>query len=119
MVTYMAGAIGFTFSLHYCGGKFKEVCFTSDTEKDCCGTREKSHNCCEDKFVSAKVKDAHTPAAKAILSNPFYCIVPAPQLIYSNFVPEEYPSFTCTTYAPSPPVRQNVPIYIMNRVFRI
>ena len=119
LTTYMASAIGFSFSLHYCGGKFKEVCFTSDTEKNCCGTKEKAGHCCEDKVISAKYKDNHTPSVKAILSHAFLeCLVPT----YFEFTAANTRDEKFTRYIAKdlpPPLSSKVPLYLLNRVIRI
>jgi hypothetical protein len=62
MIAYVAAATSFSFSFHYCGGELEDICFTADTEEGCCGTGEESRGCCEDKIVSAKYKDDHTPS---------------------------------------------------------
>ncbi len=120
MIAYMASAIGFSCSLHYCGGKFKEVCFTADTEKNCCGSMEKSAGCCSDKVIKAQIKDNHTAGAKTILAKAFFFIVPAKySYIYSRYIPIE--SFEeLTLKGPAPPLLpQSVPIYLKNRVIRV
>lgn len=119
MMIYMASVIGVTYSLHYCGGKFKEVCFTSDTEKNCCGTKERSRGCCSDKVVSAKCKDSHSPAVHSILPDLFYGIV---HVVHFTFPVEKRTAIGYQTYVfsdASPPPIQGVPIYLMNRVFRV
>lgn len=62
MIAYVAAAISFSFSFHYCGGELEDICFTADTEEGCCGTGEDNRGCCEDKVISAKYKDDHTPS---------------------------------------------------------
>ena len=119
MLTYMASAIGFTFSLHYCGGSFKEVCFTSDTEKNCCGTKEKAGGCCSDKVVKIKCKDSHSPAAHSVLPDLNYYISPVTQFVCTvvKRTAKGYQTFVFNDTSP-PPVR-GVPIYLKNRVFRV
>jgi hypothetical protein len=119
MVTYMASAIGFTYSLHYCGGHYKYVCFTSDTEKGCCGKNEHKTNCCKDVVIKAKFKNNHNPSAKAILSHTnFECIAPtrfeftvtkARDDKFARYIAKDLP----------PPLSSQVPLYLLNRVFRI
>lgn len=119
MFLYMASAMGFSFSLHYCGGHYKQLCFTSDTEEGCCGESEHKSNCCEDKVISAKYKDDHTAYAKIIL----------PKMFFADAAPV-YPSITLSGISynthdgyvandSSPPIVSDVPIYLMNRVLRI
>ncbi len=119
MAIYMASAVGFSFSFHYCGGHYKGICFTSDTEKGCCGKNEHKTNCCEDKVVKAKFKDDHSSSAKAILAKIF-----SPQAI------QQYPALfnhkviyvaqlTYVANDSSPPFTPSTPLYLMNRVLRI
>ena len=115
----MAGAIGFTFSLHYCSGHFKDICFTEDTEKGCCGKSEHKRNCCNDKVFSAKFKSDHTPTAKAIISKLAAAALPA--RVYVYFQPSTYSAESQIFAAndSSPPPMRGVPLYIMNCVFRV
>lgn len=118
MMTYMACAIGFTFSFHYCGGHYKYVCFTADTEEDCCGENEHKTNCCDDKVVSAKVKD-HTAFAKMLLAKVFFVhdLQPSPQYSYKVAYHTGYRYYWASNS--SPPIVTDVPIYLLNRVLRI
>jgi hypothetical protein len=119
IVTYMASAIGFTYSLHYCGGHFKGVCFTSDTEKGCCGKGKHKKNCCKDKVISAKFKSSHAPSAKALLSKVFFFQA---VLMHSEFPANKNVFTGFPTYVscdPSPPDPSDVPIYLLNRVLRV
>lgn len=119
MITYMAGAVGFTFSLHYCGGHYKSTCFTSDTEKGCCGKNEHKTNCCKDKTFKAKFKDNHSSSAKAVVAKVFF----TDAIIHQPVLTAQAISYAdCDTYVAndsSPPFVRGVPIYLMNRVFRI
>lgn len=114
----MACAVGFTFSFHYCGGHFRYICFTSDTEEGCCGENEHKTNCCEDKVVSAKVKD-HTAFAKMLLPKVFLAdaILPSHPLNRPVICHTGYRSYVANDS--SPPIVSDVPIYLMNRVLRI
>jgi hypothetical protein len=118
MTTYMACSIGFTFSFHYCGDDFRYVCFTSDTEDGCCGESEHKTNCCEDKVVTANVKD-HTALAKMVLPKVFFADGIQPSNPFSYAV-SCYSGHRCgVSNNSSPPLASDVPIYLMNRVLRI
>ncbi len=120
LLVYMASAIGLTFSFHYCGGHFKKICFTADTEKGCCSKGKHKKNCCEDKVVSAKFKDNHASGAKAaIISKIFFAeaVLFFPQLAQSTVCYNGFRVYTAND--PSPPIIPGVPIYLMNRVLRI
>lgn len=120
MVAYMAGAISFSFAFHYCGGSFHGVCFTSDTEADCCGVDAMDDDCCNDKIVSAKFKDDHTPSIKAFLSKPVaeavapivHCAVPA-------YIAGPSFAHRILHTGHSPPILGAVPIYLFVRVLRL
>lgn len=119
IVTYMASAIGFSYSLHYCGGHYKYVCFTSDTEKGCCGKNEHKSNCCKDKVIKAKFKSNHNPVAKAVLGKVFFECTTVHQLAISssNYAADGYRTYISSD--PSPPGSSDCPIYLLNRVLRI
>jgi hypothetical protein len=121
MIAYMAAAIGFSFSFHYCGGTLHSICFTEDTEEGCCGSKEDSDGCCEDKVISAKYKDDHTPS---------FASVPLVKVTTDVVLPRIYGyvhTAVCTythpvsTYnkGPSPPLLRGIPIYLFIRVLRL
>lgn len=114
----MVNAIGISFSMHYCGGSFRQICFTADTEKNCCGEGEKS-GCCKDHFVKAKFKDNHTPEA-FILAFKTICEAIVPQQYtntHKSFL--VYQDETHIAHGPSPPLLQTIPIYLLVRNLRI
>lgn len=116
----MASAVGFSFSYHYCAGHYKGICFSSDTEKDCCGENEHETNCCKDKIVKAKIKDDQSHSLKAILGKIIFKagLSQYPTVSISCAVHcEEYTSSVANDS--SPPTIGSVPIYLMNRVLRI
>lgn len=119
LVTYMASAIGFSFSLHYCGGHFKSVCFTKDTEKDCCGKSEHKTNCCHDKVITAKVKDDHSSSVFSFSPKIFIAdAVIGPRFVanvISTHSAHDRLSFTDS----SPPKVPGIPVFLKNRVLRI
>jgi hypothetical protein len=120
MITYMASAIEFSYALHYCGGHFKRVCFTSNTEKGCCEKNEHKTHCCKDKIVKAKFKDNHSASAKAILGKVAFAKIAIlhPHLTLPKFkFFSGYPEFVSND--PSPPTLSEISIYLMNCVLRI
>lgn len=120
LIAYMANAINFTFSFHYCGGTYHSICFTSDTEADCCGSEEEDDGCCEDKVVSAKFKDNHTPAFKTSFSKivfdpaPVVAYYPPAGLVISTVLIDHV-----LHTGHSPPILGNLPVYLLNRVLRL
>ncbi len=119
MVSYMASAIGLTFSLHYCGGSYKEICFTSDTEKNCCGTKEKSRGCCEDKVIKAKIKDDHSSSSKAFFSKIVFEQAVVLWQVYFGEHSNYNGNYVFIANDSSPPLVPPLPIYLLNRVLRI
>jgi len=120
LIAYMASAINFTFAFHYCGGTYHSICFTSDTEADCCGSEEEDDGCCEDKVVSAKFKDNHTPAFKTsfskIVFEPFF---PATYFVVTGVLLKSALIDRIPHTGHSPPILREVPIYLLNRVLRL
>ncbi len=114
----MVNAIGMSFSMHYCGGTFKQVCFTADTEKNCCGEGERS-GCCHNQVVSAKIKDAHSPADLSFsLKSVYESIEVKPYaLIIQTAIPEKGTYYIA--HGPSPPLLHKIPIYLLVRNLRI
>lgn len=120
MVTYTAGAVGVTFSLHYCGKHFRYICFTEDTEKGCCGKNEHKSKCCTDKIVKAKIKDNHSYQAKATINDNWQPgVLPATQTYCWTELPEQVAPENFVSSDSSPPFVRSVPIYLANRVLRI
>jgi hypothetical protein len=57
---YLVCVSGVRITVHYCGGKLKEVSFFQINEKEgCCGKKMKSRNCCKDKIAVLKINDSH------------------------------------------------------------
>lgn len=118
LVCYMASAIGVSYALHYCGSHFKEVCFTADTEKDCCGSHEKP-GCCHDDVIKVKIKDSHAPT-HCLLDFSHWTAITESAFDFNN--PAYAPTFAVLLqlYAcdPSPPPN-GTPAYILYRNLRI
>jgi hypothetical protein len=122
MMTYMASAIGFSFSFHYCGGSFHGICFTADTEEDCCGTKEQSNGCCEDKVVSAKFKDDHSPTFFSIIPKVILDFLPVLRMTFVHVaVQKGIHAVSINNKGPSPPAlgSRGIPIYLFIRVLRL
>lgn len=119
MVTYLAGATGFSFSLHYCGDHFKHVNFTSDTEKGCCGKGKHKPNCCKDKTIKASIKGDQSLKTKAVVAKIFFENTPSgicyliKQRVYGN---HDVAALATNT---SPPFLRTVPVYLQNCLLRI
>ena len=114
----MVNAIGMSFSMHYCGGSFRQICFTADTEKNCCGDGEKS-GCCEDHFVKAKIKDNHTVTGFTLAFKTLYDTAIIQQFTYTQEPYIAYQDDANIAHGPSPPLLQSIPIYLLVRNLRI
>jgi hypothetical protein len=123
MIAYMAAAIEFSFSFHYCGGEYHSICFTSDTEKDCCGEMEAGNDgCCEDKVVSAKHSNDHAPSVFNILTNTLSTVFILPNVHHYYFYPIRYKGLRSIKFdrkGPAPPLISGIPLYLLIRVLRI
>lgn len=115
----MASAIGVTCSLHYCGTHFRELCFTADTEKNCCGEFEKP-GCCHDDVIKVKVSDSHAPAHLHFNCDNWQHIIPANLLLFKQYTCR-LPMIVRVAYAAcdtSPP-GEGPPVYLLHRNIRI
>lgn len=123
MIAYMAAAIGFSFSFHYCGGEYHGICFTSDTEKDCCGEMEEGNDgCCEDKVISAKHNSDHAPSLSNVLVNTLAPVFILPARYHHHFYSASYNSLRAIRYGrkgPAPPLISGIPLYLFIRLLRI
>jgi len=118
----MAAAVGFSCSFHYCGGEYHGLCFTADTEKDCCGTTEDSDGCCEDKVVRAKYKDDHTPSAfkVVVLSKILQIFLPTGSYPHASY--RAFAGIRSSGHyykGPAPPLLRGIPLYLFIRVLRL
>lgn len=56
----LVSSIGFSFDVHYCGGKIASVAINTSVkaspEKSCCAKTEKKSSCCKDKVVTFEKK---------------------------------------------------------------
>lgn len=121
MVGYTASAVEVSFSFHFCGDHFRYVCFTDDTEEDCCGENEKNTHCCTDKVVKAKLRGEQSAAGKIVLHHhgAFAVLPDLPSCVFFYTGPtllSKEPSIVCDS---SPPRAPDIPIYLKNRVLRI
>jgi hypothetical protein len=117
---YLIITSGLTISMHYCGGKLKEISFFSTgNEEGCCGSKKKSKGCCNDKSAFIKVKDNHhashllkspAPSSKLLID------VALPVFQY-NFSKRDMSEIVLNYHAP--PVWYDNPIYLKHRVLII
>lgn len=116
---YLVLASGLSISLHYCGGKLKEISlFSSGNEDGCCGTKKKSKGCCNEKSAFIKVKDNHFGGNNVKVFNSPIKSIPAPVFNQLFQVQNADIPYTALNYH-SPPVLYDNPIYLKHRVLII
>lgn len=116
---YSFATMGFSIKQFYCCGKLKSVSLTivSDAEPKC-GKGNKKGGCCDNKIQFVKVKDKHvasdqtgSPVKHFIDLSTFFCTAQV-HTSTSKIILVAY-------RGNAPPEQPGVPIYIINRVFRI
>ena len=118
-VFYFAVASGITVSLHYCGGKFKEISlFQSGNEDGCCGSKKKSKGCYNDKAAFIKIKDNHTINDNVVLTNNYFKIVTLFTSTQTFNIPNEDAYHFQLNYR-FPPVLYDNPLYLKHQVLLI
>ena len=123
-ILYMSASIGATINLHYCMGKLSgsDLWKGNDKSNKCgaCGmlkARSKK-GCCKDEQKQVKLNTDQKIVDYFLKLIPisYTAILPNYITYQENLIPtliEEYP------IANGPPLRQTVPIFILNCVFRI
>lgn len=116
---YLIIASGLTVSLHYCGGKLKKISFfTVNDEAGCCGTKEKSKDCCHEKTAFIKVNSNHFSNSNLQID---LCNIKCTDavVLYQFFELNcKNTKFIVSNYH-SPPVLYDNPIYLKHRVLII
>ena len=120
LVAYMAAAIGFSFSVHYCGGSLQGVYLHAGNETGCCDDEETTDDCCEDKVVSAKSNDDHTVQVSDLVLKPVLAAILPRTLrpVYGSGIPVR-PATVIALHGPAPPLIQGIPIFLLHRNLRI
>ena len=117
---YLIVASGLAVSIHYCGGKLKQISFiNNNNEKGCCGSKKKSKGCCKTKTAFLKVKDNHE--ANSLVKSP------TPAKLTANVLPTAlvytvYVNNVCNSvinYHAPPVIIYGNPLYLENRVLLI
>ena len=116
---YLALASGLNVSLHYCGGKLKNISLFHNTdEKGCCGNKKRSKKCCHEKSSFIKVKEDQfaSPAIK-FTNNPVKSLPPI--IFNEQFVIHKSTIASASLNNHSPPVFYDNPLYLKQRVLII
>ena len=115
----MLSTVGVAVSQFYCCSKLKSVTFSLNGSENKTSKKEiKEDGCCKTTQQYLKIKDAHL----------FAEAVSSPAKIFF-IVHTEFPVFDITTFEKqqafisnsinAPPLIATIPVYILNRVFRI
>ena len=71
-IFYLTLSCGLIINLHYCGGELELVAIQEKvSEEKCCGI-SCSNNCCQDKILELKIKDAHKLNAEQVKNQKIY-----------------------------------------------
>lgn len=120
-LVYLTVSSGATVNLHYCMGKLMSWDLSSKSESKCgsCGMEKTGHKgCCNDEQKTLKVDKDQKLAESAFqflsISSVAIAVIPAElPLMYSSTLVADNPT------AHAPPRPGGVPIFILNRNFRI
>ena len=120
LITYGFTTVGATIHLHFCMDKFVGASLWHSSNNKCgkCGMTEKNKNgCCKDEHKQIKLKTDHQ---KTTVESVFlFAAFPA---ILTPFDTNLFAETTVTKGLPkskTPPPKQDIPIYILNCVYRI
>lgn len=116
---YLILVSGLNVSLHYCGGKLKTISlYSGSNEEGCCGTKEKSKGCCNERAAFVKVKDDHFGNDHVKILNSPVKSIPATVFHQLFLVPGTEISVPVLSYH-APPVLYGNPRYLKHRVLLI
>ncbi|MBI3235720.1 MAG: hypothetical protein HYZ42_17075 [Bacteroidetes bacterium] len=112
---------GMAISVHWCCGELSSICLISDAGDSCwCGDMPMESDCCKDKKVTldASAKSELAKAAgyelKTIITDLIITPINHIEVLYLATV-----QYTDSDLYHPPPLNHSVPIYLLDRVFRI
>lgn len=118
-VFYLLVSTGASLNIHYCGGKLRNISFTSFSEKECCGGKMKSKGCCHNEKIVIKLKDKQQSNETAKTSFIKEVIIPNSKIYYLPYTN----SYISKTYTPenyhAPPIFYKTSLFLKNRVLII
>lgn len=117
---YLIPSIGFTVSVHYCGGKLASVSFldTNESKKCPCGSGMSKKSCCENVVLSLKLsgqQQKNTPPSWDVAVIALLPVKTTFESLISTVVERPVPAYL----SESPPGRFKQPIYLQNESFLI
>lgn len=114
LLLYLVTASGFALNLHYCGNIVTSVKIDAPVKKCSAFTM----NCCHDKHVEVKIKDAHQGQSVSFSAKLLAVDLPVAGYRY-QILSTQQPAHTTFSERGPPNFRGSIPVYIRNRVFRI
>ena len=110
---------GIAVNAHWCGKKLASVHLASDAKHPCpCGKKAMKSKCCKDRTTTLKAKNDVAKARHFELkSNSQNCTFNV--VNYVEILPSVNFEQTASNFYHPPPNRYPLPIYLLDRVFRI
>lgn len=112
---------GMAISVHWCCGEFSSICLISDAKDSCwCKDKAAESDCCKDKKTTLDA-NAKSDLAKAT-SYELKVIIPDLTIAPINHIEVLHPAtvqYTDSDFYHPPPLNHTVPIYLLDKVFRI
>lgn len=118
---YLVSAIGFTISLHYCGGDLASLAIFNKASCCCDEQKEikKKDDCCKNEYKSFKIKDEQIKAelnSKRFQQDDFNLNKNSTLTFFEKNI--EYSNSVTLTQLPRPPDKENlIPAYKRNHSF--
>jgi hypothetical protein len=119
LVVYGIATLGIGITRFYCCGKLKSTSINlAHEQKQKCGGEGKTDGCCKTKYQSIKVKDNHVAGEIASIPSKHFVVL---HLLASSFeaITLVDHSLNVANASHAPPLKEKVPIYILNCVYRI
>jgi hypothetical protein len=122
-IVYLAATAGATVHMHYCMGDLAGWSLINSKNNQCvyCGMEKKAtanKGCCKDEHHQVQLKQDQNAASINIMVAPAMTILPSP--VYLPSAPADLCSITEEIpQTNSPPRTSSIPVYLVNRSFRI
>lgn len=121
LIIYTTATFGFSIKRFYCCGKLKSVSFViNQNTKANCKIGNEKNGCCENKYLTLKVKDNYIATVGLVNSGKHFIDF----FTFTSFY--QSPDFTrfqqIKTFVnpgDAPPLHDGVPVYILNCTYRI
>jgi hypothetical protein len=116
-VIYLAISSGVVINLHYCMGELADIAFGHSQTDKCpsCGMENKG--CCHDDVKVIKLQDTHQVFNTQVDFAKVEALLPAYPSAFNWHLPVPNASLTLNNH--SPPIAGDIPLSILNCVFRI